>query len=711
MTRHTAIPLLLALILGACSDGADETLNTEGQQVSLVTYFPPPEARYRQTHIAVHGRLTHTLESSPQITVDGGAGPVVATLSDDGQWIAEGVPLPDDHASITVAVSANGAVISEKAVSFLHRISAQPLPVAVAGAPEGGDLFLKFAGGDLRQYSADGTERQRFSFALDEASSHPQLAFWPATGEWVFLSSPRGGGCVVHAYDPQQSTLRALAQLDRGPESFVRDCRFTAFAVSTARDSIAVLDNVRQTLSLLGIDASVQSSTSLPDPFANIVDVFPVPGQPEQLALLWEDTFLTETNLRYERVESSSGSLLDSVEYPQVFRYGEGLPLVAPRGEATYLWLDGTHALLSTDSAHSDSLEVSGFVPVDVVDVSAGVADEVLHLDRWGRLSALDVTSTESRAIGDVAPFVQPPIGFFDNTSVGGIFISTSHALLGPGPRGGFVRSWENLHHLDVNTLRYEPVYGTGGYENSFAPVSRTFFSIQITPADLVSSDYSVQRATDFEHRLELLSHHTGERARFNLGELVLSEQDQFKVGADGEHLVLLTQDAVYDYAIASQQLTRSFTVAAMPPNLDLAMRFPGADGAIYFTDRPFFNIYRADFANQRLELVSGLGRGDGPTLGPLLDSSKASWSHEDNAVYFGAGQTPSYTRVDLDSGARALVFSRADAVAFELPEFPGDIRYLQERNALLVSAENGVFYLDLRTGSSVAIPLQPARQ
>ena len=77
--------------------------------------------------------------------------------------------------------------------------------------------------------------------------------------------------------------------------------------------------------------------------------------------------------------------------------------------------------------------------------------------------------------------------------------------------------------------------------------------------------------------------------------------------------------------------------------------------------------------------------------------------------THFATREAANIIRVDLATGASEPVFLAENALGAELPDQLRDIRYLAERNGLLVSGNTGVYYLDLKTGSAVQVPLHTA--
>jgi hypothetical protein len=365
MTKTVLGMLLGTLLLAACSDHRDRAsveASVHFTANDLKVYFPPSEARFLGMHIPVRGRIENITGEVFTIEVDGGAGPVTATLADDGSWIADSVPLDDTPlTTISVTVTGERSAAVDQVVATLHRTAPDQPPSAVAYHARDDSLYVKFGGEGFREYTLAGDEVRRFSVPVDETTSLNQLEFWEATQELVFMSSHSPGGCGIFAYQPGEKSSRLLIQLLwRGKLSFSGPSQCDVAAFTVTGDNLIVIDANRRvilTLDTLGEIVS-HAAYEVVAGYGPQGTLLAVPGRPEQVTWVGPNTqSFSSITFALETWDTLSGAQLDLIIGPSLvshFFYADTAPLAARASDSIYVWLFDQFFSLDLDTGESN---------------------------------------------------------------------------------------------------------------------------------------------------------------------------------------------------------------------------------------------------------------------------------------------------------------------------------------------------------------------
>lgn len=708
-TVTTVLPaalLITALALVACTDNKDETPVAGSANPSASVEFPPAEARFSRDAIPVHGRLENAAPESVRITVDAGAGAVDAAISADGSWIAEAVPLsPNASNTLTVVAEGDDGWQQEFAASTLHREVSETLPLTMVPGSAEGNLVFFFATGEMREYNSEGSLLHQFMFPTPGAVHWFTMTTLPATGEVIVpVSHHRQGGCDLFALDMAKQSLRELYRfIWPATEGNPRTCsrvRLSAFG----EERLVLSDHAAKQLLVIDADGAVLSSRDNPAT-QDIGGHLLTPSSPMNVGHLYR-TIDSASHGGVGRIEIdtfdiASGDTIDFYlgEFRDVFDDMQVEPKAI--GENIYFMIDDRPGYFTANPIVEHYFDVTGYKANDVYAIASLSASEAAHINEYGRVSKLDLSSGRSEFLFDLNTFIAAPYLTFLDTSNDDrrILLHSQHTL----SRALFSatydrRHWRSLYSFDLETLTLQQVYATTGTRDSLSLAAVT-----------QNKDFSiVPEGRPDQPPLLQIDHSTGARTPLDFPGLEWSDKHSFITSLDGEYIVVTSPDSIAEYSTESLQLTRKFQLNPLSgflSNHAVRARFPGEQGAIYLSHRKGSSIFRLNFDTGQMEQITGLDRGEGPLIGLGIYSARMSWSVEENAVYIAHDRRPKIWRVDLDSGDRSEVYDATDDSA-DLPDAFSSIRHLAGRNALLASDSLRAYYLDLQTGASVILPM-----
>lgn len=697
-----ALVILVAATLLGCSDNSDRG---SGVEASLSIDFPPRGAHFSGDSIPVRGRVSPAPAEGLQIRVEGGAGPIHATIAEDGSWVATSVPLGEgDRVPITAAI-AGVAVSHPPATTSITRLREAARPRAIAAGFREGNLIVNYDDRELREYTSEGVELTSYHVQGAGLAAMRQPLRLPSSRELLIPLSISQGGCNLFAVDMAAQRERLVYQfLWPAADGFPGNCSSLRIGISGARifvedsvtDAMIVLDTNGKVLSMHESPASIGVSGALHVP-ASTMDVGylfrTIPG----------GTRAPVGAVEVESIDLFTGETIAFYQSGIIGLFEERLPLVTTVGENIYFVIDDEPGLLSLNPIAQQFPQVSGYKANDVQAVAGLSATEVFTLDEFGGVSKFDIISQVSTFLFDLMPFaVGPNLEFSDiQTGDSTILLEMQHQLSRPlfsGLRAE--RFWKSVYALDLADLSLRQLFATNG--------TGTVSLLRPTSV-LRNSAYSIEPEGRSDQSVLLqVDHSSGERAPLPLPGLAFGEEFTFITSVDGNYLVLTRDEGIFEYNIEAQQLTRTITLnrlSGFQSDFRVAARFAGDNADVFILNYLGDTLFRADFETNSVDLVSGVERGEGPLIRLGLRQPLVSWSPTENAVYIARRRDLKIWRVDLTSGNRSVVFALNDDTD-NLPRTFTDMRYLPERKAMLLTAGTGIHYLDLTTGALAVIPV-----
>jgi len=98
---------------GATAQSEAKVLVTPENAPQVDVFFPPAKGIYTGNTIAAFGVASATDADVVSVTVDAGAGPVTATLGNDGKWRANNIPVPTEVASFELVAKVTDSLNRE----------------------------------------------------------------------------------------------------------------------------------------------------------------------------------------------------------------------------------------------------------------------------------------------------------------------------------------------------------------------------------------------------------------------------------------------------------------------------------------------------------------------------------------------------------------------------------------------------------------------
>lgn len=708
---------LLALGMIACTDGGDGN-NTRGHppgqpSVSeIVVDFPPARARFPGQRIDVRGRVSGDLAATAMIEIDGGAGPVAATLNPDGSWLAEAVALPEENtASLRLSlVDGKGESVSRE-VSLLElgdaTTAAQPLSITRSPIP--GHIVLVYTGALLVEVDMQGVETNRYTVQAQDFITPASIQPIPASRELLVPVYQRGlaHGCVFMAVDLEQGSERELFKLDWEPDgSRTGNCNHLEMALHY--DRIVIIDNFDDVVMTIDYQGNVLSRADN--------QVFATRGA---------GVFLTEESADtayYLDFSWNGDNPLTSATEVHTFDVSSGQPINYFQGEPLEYWdqrearatgvedgiyfiVDDTPGVVDLDPLRNRTEQASGYRAVGVTSVTGGAGRLALNLEETGRVSTFNTETGETAFLFDLSPYYTGTFSLSDYPADNGSLLllqnhSQGHiACCSFGHSYPVTRSWRNLYLFEPQSQVMRQYYA------AYSPA--TGLSAAGHPQD---THYSIEPASPGElPGLLQVSHEDGGRTRLDFTGLVWDEQHDFITGLGGEYIVVSGPGGITEYNIKTRQVARKLpaeALAGLSHEVFLKARMPGTDGEVYAVNNPVTVIYRVDFGRGELVPVSGAGAGEGPRLSLNPSQNRVlHWSAADNAVFIASSEDLEIWRIGLARGEREQLFFRRNNDS-EYPPAISSMHYLLEKRTILAGGAGGLYVFDLETGTSVAVPV-----
>lgn len=717
--RYGLVLLSLSLALWGCSDAANNDSSAAmARPAELVVHFPAPRARYLLDSISVHGVVQGANPERVAISVDGGAGPVAATLDSDGRWIARDVALPKGAPStdITLTATDNRGWHIERSISTLERATAPAQPIGLARRVAGAGFILGFRNA-LHEYDGSGALLHRHTITGPPLGQQSALRTWNATGEVVALAVNSQGRCSIVAYAVAAGSERILLQPDQqDPQGRERSgCNGIQYALQG--EHLYLADFFQRTFSLISSSASVEAQlaldASLVAPGVLLADA----GHGAALAFVEvndTDSSRPAGATTVSFLEPTQGGVVDVFVGRERPLFDDLPPLAAANDNLILYWSNASAVVFDRVNREERLVPPQGLIPTEVIDVSATADSGFYLLDARGGVYRFDPSSGNIRSIYQADAYQLPQILLTDkSTADGSVLLYTAHMqeklLSVPlfNRATNLMSSWLNLAAFNLETLEGRQIVASSNAANGLGPSTA-----------LRDSAQSIEPAPDGS--LQHIDHRTGARTALDFPDRTWlarnggwQERNAAVIDPQGRFIVIKSRGGIFEFSLSSGTLVRSMGYSGLSDpaiNYRVIARGAGENANVYLVDQPLTAIYRVDFAARQVLEVSGPERGAGPLLDGATFNPVMSWSTATDSTFVVATESDAVLHVDLVSGDRTNVFSMR-----AVPGTPGgaatsvsSLRFLPERNALLAFGDHRLHYLDLLTRTALHLPLSP---